>query len=103
MTASGAGAAAESAANSRPMGWLARIGLTARGIVYLVIGWLAVLVGLGGRANIDQRGALTEILAQPYGAMMFSSSRSGSRHTLCGAFPSLRSASRDRERRLARD
>ena len=52
------------------MGWLARIGLTARGIVYLVIGWLAVLVGLGGRANIDQRGALTEILAQPYGAMM---------------------------------
>lgn len=70
MIASGAGAAADSAANSRPMGWLARIGLTARGLVYLVIGWLAVLVGLGGRANIDQRGALTEILAQPYGAVM---------------------------------
>jgi len=52
------------------MGWLARIGLTARGLVYLVLGWLAVLVGLGGRANMDQRGALTEVLAQPYGAVM---------------------------------
>lgn len=52
------------------MGWLARIGLTARGLVYVVIGWLAVLVGLGGRANVDKRGALTEILAQPYGAVM---------------------------------
>src|SRR5665647_390822 len=70
MTASGAGEVAESAASSRPMGWLARIGLTARGLVYLVVGWLAVLVGLGGRANIDQRGALTEVLAQPYGAVM---------------------------------
>jgi hypothetical protein len=73
MTASGAADArevAESAADSRPMGWLARIGLTARGLVYIVVGWLAVLVGLGGRANIDQRGALTEVLAQPYGAAM---------------------------------
>lgn len=70
MTASAAGEVAESAANSRPMGWLARIGLTARGLVYLVLGWLAVLVGLGGRANMDQRGALTEVLAQPYGAAM---------------------------------
>jgi hypothetical protein len=58
MTASGAADArevAESAANSRPMGWLARIGLTARGLVYIVVGWLAVLVGLGGRANIGLR------------------------------------------------
>src|SRR5665811_1624899 len=70
MTACGASEVADSAANSRPMGWLARIGLTARGLVYLVIGWLAVLVGLGGRANVDQRGALTEVLAQPYGSAM---------------------------------
>ena len=70
MTASRAGEVAGSAANSRPMGWLARIGLTARGLVYVVIGWLAVLVALGGRANIDQRGALTEVLAQPYGSAM---------------------------------
>jgi hypothetical protein len=52
------------------MTWVARAGLTARGLVYLVIGGLAVSVGLGGRANVDQRGALAEVLARPYGAAM---------------------------------
>lgn len=61
---------AQRAANSRPMTWLARIGLTARGLVYLVMGWLALLVAMGGRAHIDQRGALTEVLAQPFGAAL---------------------------------
>ena len=70
MTASKARKRADSAANSRAMGWLARIGLTARAVVYLVLGWLAVLVALGGHANVDQRGALTEVLAQPNGAAM---------------------------------
>jgi len=67
MTESEAGRAANSAANSRFMGWLARAGLTARGLVYIALGWLAVLVGQGATANVDQRGALTEILDQPYG------------------------------------
>ena len=62
--------AAETAANSTPMSWLARIGLTARGVVYLVMGWLAVLVATGGRAHVDQRGALTEVLAAPFGAAL---------------------------------
>jgi hypothetical protein len=62
--------AAESAANSMPMTWLARIGLTARGVVYLVMGWLAVLVATGGKANVDQRGALTEVLAAPFGTAL---------------------------------
>jgi hypothetical protein len=62
--------AAETAANSTPMTWLARIGLTARGVVYLVMGWLAVLVATGGRANVDQRGALTEVLAAPFGTVL---------------------------------
>jgi len=70
MTASGVGNAGNSAANSRLMAGLARAGLTARGVVYIVLGWLAVLVGLGGNANVDQSGALTEILDQPYGAAM---------------------------------
>ena len=61
---------AQSVADSRPMGWLARIGLTARGCVYLLIGWLAILVGLGGRAHVDQRGALTEVIAQPFGSLL---------------------------------
>ena len=71
-TTSGAAAvdAAENAANSTPMSWLARIGLTARGVVYLVMGWLAVLVATGGRAHVDQRGALTEVLAAPFGTAL---------------------------------
>jgi hypothetical protein len=62
--------AAQTAANSTPMSWLARIGLTARGVVYLVMGWLAVLVATGGRAHVDQRGALTEVLAAPFGTAL---------------------------------
>jgi hypothetical protein len=62
--------AAETASNSTPMTWLARIGLTARGVVYLVMGWLAVLIATGGKANVDQRGALTEVLAAPFGTAL---------------------------------
>ena len=69
-TAAAAVDAAETAANSTPMSWLARIGLTARGVVYLVMGWLAVLVATGGRANVDQRGALTEVLSAPFGTVL---------------------------------
>jgi hypothetical protein len=61
---------AETAANSTPMSWLARIGLAARGVVYLVMGWLAVLVAKGSGANVDQRGALTEVLAAPFGTTL---------------------------------
>lgn len=68
--ASGAVDAAESAANSTPMSWLARIGLTARGVVYLVMGWLAVLVATGGKADVDQKGALTQVLGAPFGAAL---------------------------------
>jgi hypothetical protein len=60
----------EEAADSRPMGWLARTGLAARGIVYLLMGWLAVLVALGGRQHVDQRGALTEVVAAPFGGAL---------------------------------
>jgi hypothetical protein len=63
-------AVAESVANSRPISWLARIGLCARAIVYLVMGWLAVLVATGGRAEVDQRGALTKVLIQPFGTAL---------------------------------
>jgi hypothetical protein len=70
MIASTAATRAHSATNSKAMGWLARTGLTARAVVYIVLGWLAVLVGLGGSANVDQRGAITEILAQPFGTAM---------------------------------
>jgi hypothetical protein len=62
--------AVEAAAEGRPMGWLARAGLTARGAVYLVMGVLAILVGVGARKHVDQRGALTEVLAAPVGSAL---------------------------------
>jgi Domain of Unknown Function (DUF1206) len=47
---------------------LARIGLTARGVLYIIIGWIAVLVALGHSSHeADQQGALQLLASQPYG------------------------------------
>jgi hypothetical protein len=62
--------AADTAANSRPMVWLARVGLTARGVVYLVMGWLALLVATGSKQNVDQRGVLSQVIAAPFGTVL---------------------------------
>ncbi|HEX6887524.1 MAG TPA: DUF1206 domain-containing protein [Candidatus Nanopelagicales bacterium] len=62
--------AAQDASDSAPMGWAARVGLAARGVVYLLMGWLAILVALGSNKHIDQRGALTEVLDQPFGSAL---------------------------------
>jgi hypothetical protein len=62
--------AARSASDSRPLGWLARLGLTARGIVYLLIGWLAILLATGSSTHVDQRGVLIEVLSAPYGTAL---------------------------------
>lgn len=62
--------AAESAADSAPMGWLARFGLTARGCVYLIIGVLAVLLGLGDHSSVDQKSALFALASKPYGGVL---------------------------------
>ena len=59
--------AAEQAADSRSMNWIARAGLTARGVVYILIGVLALLIARGGAAAADQKGALAQVLAKPYG------------------------------------
>jgi hypothetical protein len=59
--------AIEATSSSRPMGWLARAGLTARAVVYLLMGWLAILLALGSRGHVDQRGAVTELLSRPFG------------------------------------
>ncbi len=55
------------AADARPMDWAARAGLTARGLVYLLIGILAALVARGQNKEVDQKGALQQVLAEPYG------------------------------------
>jgi hypothetical protein len=62
--------AAEKVAQGEHMGWAARVGLAARAIVYLLMGWLTVLVALGERAHADQRGALTAVVTRPFGMAM---------------------------------
>ena len=47
---------------------LARAGLTARGVIYILIGWVAILVALGQSSQeADQQGALQLLAGQPYG------------------------------------
>lgn len=53
---------------------LARYGYAAKGVVYLLIGSLAALGafkrGEGGEGPTDSRGALTQVVYQPYGRFM---------------------------------
>jgi uncharacterized membrane protein len=56
--------------SSRTLEMLARIGLGARGITYLLMGWLTVLVAMGGHEQLDQRGVLTAVLAKPLGGIL---------------------------------
>src|SRR5271154_6266076 len=47
---------------------LARAGLTARGVLYVLIGWVALLVALGRSSReADQQGALQLLAGKPYG------------------------------------
>jgi Domain of Unknown Function (DUF1206) len=62
---------ARTAASSRWMGILARLGYAAKGVVYLIIGWLALQVAIGaGGKTTDQRGALQTISEQSYGKFL---------------------------------
>jgi Domain of Unknown Function (DUF1206) len=59
---------ARRASDSRPAQWLARLGLTARGVLYILIGVVAILVAFGQRSHeADQSGALQLLASQPYG------------------------------------
>jgi Domain of Unknown Function (DUF1206) len=62
---------ARRASDSRPAQWLARLGLTARGVLYILIGWVAILVAIGQRAHeADQAGALQLVASQPFGLVL---------------------------------
>lgn len=53
------------------MSGVARLGLTARAVVYLLIGWLAVQIARGhGSHEANQRGAIAEIAQQKYGLVL---------------------------------
>ncbi len=58
------------AAASAPMRFLGRAGFLARGIMYLVIGWIALLVAFGKTGQqADKTGALHELSATPVGVV----------------------------------
>jgi hypothetical protein len=51
--------------------WIARSGYVARGVVYLIVGGLAVLAALGsGGETTDSKGALRTIIQQPFGQVL---------------------------------
>lgn len=55
-------------AGAKPLGWLARAGLVARGIVYFIIGFLAIKLALGeGGKAANQQDALKTIAHQSFG------------------------------------
>jgi hypothetical protein len=59
---------ARRASNSPAAHFLARAGLTARGVIYILVGWVAVLVALGHSSReADQQGALHLLAGKPYG------------------------------------
>lgn len=80
MGARAGDAVREKAASSWAV-WLMRFGHAAIGVVYLVVGVLAVQAALGtGGRTTDTRGALQTILNQPFGKIMLGAVAVG----LCG-------------------
>jgi hypothetical protein len=70
LTTSRAGSRARQARNTPAAHALARAGLAARGIIYILIGWVALLVTLGnGSHEADQQGALQLLAGKPYGSV----------------------------------
>jgi Domain of Unknown Function (DUF1206) len=58
----------EDFAHSRTFEWLARTGLVARGVIYAIVGILAIKLALGdGGKTTNQNGALDTIAKQPFG------------------------------------
>lgn len=68
---SGGSAAAHAARNSGAVEALARMGLAARGLTYLVIALIAGQIAFGATAqSADQHGALEDIAARPFGRVL---------------------------------
>ncbi|MEP6698002.1 MAG: DUF1206 domain-containing protein [Pseudonocardiales bacterium] len=62
---------ARQAASSKWLGRLARLGLVARGVTYLLVGWLALQVALGNSGKqADRGGAVQEIASKPFGSAL---------------------------------
>ena len=59
------------AANSPIMAWLARAGLAARGVMYILIGIIAVEIATGGtKQKADNSGAIRLVASTPFGKIL---------------------------------
>lgn len=68
MGTSGMAARADQAGNGDALENLARVGLIAYGIVYLLLAWLSLQLAWGGGGNsADRSGAMATLAAQPFG------------------------------------
>ena len=69
MTPARASSTARRASESPAARALARAGLAARGVLYILIGWVAILVAFGQSSSnqANQQGALQLLARQPYG------------------------------------
>jgi hypothetical protein len=64
-------AGGEKVARSRGFEWLARSGFVARGLIYGIIGILAIKLAVGaGGSTTNQQGALKTIAHQPFGKVL---------------------------------
>jgi hypothetical protein len=61
---------ARRAETSRPVQILGRVGMSGYGVVHLLIAWLAVQTAFGGGGEADQKGAVSTVAAQPFGAVL---------------------------------
>ena len=62
--------AAKKAERSDTVEWLARLGLFARGVIWLTVGILAAQVALGSDKRADKNGALGAIKDKPFGEVL---------------------------------
>jgi Domain of Unknown Function (DUF1206) len=59
------------AADSNAMRWLGRAGFAARGVMYIIVGWIAVQVAFGHSSHeADRTGALHAISSTPVGGFL---------------------------------
>src|SRR5687768_1798063 len=66
-----AGRTANRAARSSWVGWIGRLGHVARGMLYLLVGLLAIAVPLGMRNRTpDREGAFRVLAEQPFGKVL---------------------------------
>src|SRR3954452_2334646 len=79
---------ARRAARGSAMEYAARAGFTARGVIYLLVGVLALQIAFGdGGRQADRGGALAALADKPFGSVVLWALGIGSSAWPCGACP----------------